>query len=346
MRDARGMSTEPLPAITFVSTHGTHSREAEALRRDARRGLAVRVHPGAYVTCEDWSHLSARDRHLVRVRAVLAGMPPGTVVSHESAVAVHGLPSVQGAGTRVHVLDARRDRVRTGERVVRHPGSTDAGDVVEVDGVLTTSETRTAIDIARGRPFADGVLCADAVLRRAAERAGCFGWHGASTRDAYEEHRARVELAAAAVRDELSSRLDSATGVRGLEAGRRVTAFASPWSENGGESLCRVTLLEIGAPAPSLQIEFHDAQGLAGRCDFVFGSSVLEFDGKVKYDHEAVRGGLAPSAVVKAEKARERRLMRTGQVTRIGRCDADDVRERAPLAQIMRDIGVPLRRRS
>ena len=30
-----------------------------------------------------------------------------------------------------------------------------------------------------------------------------------------------------------------------------------------------------------MQVEFHDAQGLAGRCDFVFGSSVLEFDGKL-----------------------------------------------------------------
>lgn len=125
-----------------------------------------------------------------------------------------------------------------------------------------------------------------------------------------------------------------------------MTAFASPWAENGGDSLCRVALLEIGAPVPSLQVEFYDAQGLAGRCDFAFGNSVLEFDGKVKYDHEAVRGGLAPSAVVKAEKARERRLVRTGEVAHIGRCDADDVRERAPLAQIMRDIGVPLRRRT
>ena len=339
------MSSEPLPAITFVSTHGTHSREAEALRRDTRRGLVVRVHPGAYVPSEDWTRLSARHRQLVRVRAVLAGLPPGTVVSHESAVAVHGLPSVRGAGTRVHVLDPRRDRVRTSERVVRHPGSTDAGDVVEVDGVLTTSEARTAIDIARGRSFADGVLCTDGVLRRAAVGAGCFGWRDPRPQDGYEEHRARVERAANGARHELGARLGSTTGTRGAEAARRVVAFASPWSENGGESLCRIALHELGAPPPGLQVEFHDAQGLAGRCDFVFGSSVLEFDGKVKYDHEAVRGGLTPSAVVKAEKARERRLMRTGHVTRIGRCDGDDVRDRTSLAQIVRDIGVPLRSR-
>jgi len=339
------MSTTPLPAITFVSSHGAHSREAEALRRDTRQGLAVRVHPGAYVTSEDWAPLSARDRQVVRARAVVAGLPAGTVVSHESAVAVHGLPSVHGAGTRVHVLDPGRDRARTGERVVRHPGRTDAGDVVEVEGVLATSEARTALDIARSRPFADGVLCADAVLRRAAVRAGCFDRRGSGTRDEYDEHRARVELAAAAARHELVMRIETAPGVRGLQAARRVMAFASPWAENGGESLCRVGLLEVGAPTPELQLEFYDLQGLAGRCDFVFGGSVLEFDGKVKYDHEAVRGGLAPSAVVKAEKARERRLVRTGEVTRIGRCDADDVRDRAPLAQILRDIGVPLRGR-
>lgn len=339
------MPTHTPPAIVFVSSHGTHSREAEALRRDTRRGLAVRVHPGAYVTTEDWLRLSARERHLVRVRAVLAGLPPETVVSHETAVAVHDLPSVHAAGTRVHVLDPSRDRVRTGGRVVRHPGSADEADVVEVDGIRTTSEARTALDLARARPFADGVLCTDAILRRAAARAGCFARRASMTPDAAEAHRAGVEAAVVVVRHELESRLGCATGVRGLETARRVVAFASPWPENGGESLCRVALHELGAPAPRMQVEFFVGQGLAGRCDFVFGGSVLEFDGKVKYDHETVRGGLAPSEVVKAEKARERRLLRTGQVARIGRCNADDVRDRAPLARTLQDIGVPLRAR-
>lgn len=339
------MPTYTPPAIVFVSTHGTHSREAEALRRDTRRGLAVRVHPGAYVTTDDWLRLSARERQLVRVRAVLAGLPPETVVSHETAVAVHDLPSVHGAGTRVHVLDPARDRVRTGGRVVRHPGAAEEADVVEVGGIRTTSEARTALDVARARPFADGVLCADAVLRRAAVRAGCFARRVSITPDTAEAHRACVEAAAVVVRHELESRLERATGVRGLETARRVVAFASPWPENGGESLCRVALHELGAPPPRMQVEFFDGQELAGRCDFVFGGSVLEFDGKVKYDHEAVRGGLAPSAVVKAEKARERRLVRSGHVAHIGRCDADDVRDRAPLAQILRDIRVPLRTR-
>jgi len=297
------------------------------------------------VTTDDWLRLSARDRHLVRVRAVLAGLPPDTVVSHESAVAVHELPSVHGAGTRVHVLDPARDRVRTGGRVVRHPGPVDEADVVDVDGIRTTSESRTALDVARARPFADGVLCADAVLRRAADRAGCFARRASRTPADSERHRARVEAAVVPARREFASRLEDATGVRGLEGARRVVAFASPWPENGGESLCRVAVHELGAPAPLMQVEFFDEQGLAGRCDFVFGGSVLEFDGKVKYDHEAVRGGLAPSEVVKAEKARERRLLRTGQVARIGRCDADDVRDRAPLARILQDIGVPLRAR-
>jgi hypothetical protein len=303
------------------------------------------VHPGAYVTTDDWLRLSTRDRHLVRVRAVLAGLPPDTVVSHESAVAVHELPSVHGAGTRVHVLDPARDRVRTGGRVVRHPGPVDEADVVDVDGIRTTSESRTALDVARARPFADGVLCADAVLRRAADRAGCFARRASRTPADSERHRARVEAAVVPARREFASRLEDATGVRGLEGARQVVAFASPWPENGGESLCRVAVHELGAPAPLMQVEFFDEQGLAGRCDFVFGGSVLEFDGKVKYDHEAVRGGLAPSEVVKAEKARERRLLRTGQVARIGRCDADDVRDRAPLARILQDIGVPLRAR-
>jgi hypothetical protein len=329
-------------SIVFVSALGARSREAEALRRDARRGLAQRICQGAFVMADDWVRFDATERHLVTLRAIVAGLAPGAIVSHASAVALHGLPSVDLPGSTVHVIDPKRDRVRHSTHLVRHPGPVAPEDVTEVHGMLVTSEVRTSLDVARSGSFADGVLCLDGVLRRHAERTGCFGWRGTPTPRLQDEMRARVELEAATTTADVLSRLEAAPGVRGLVAARRVVDFSSPWAENGGESLCRIALAELGAPTPRLQVDVFDEAGLAGRCDFLLGRSALEFDGGAKYDDSRLRGGRRPSAVVRAEKARERRIVRSGSIDRIGRCDLDDVQRRAPLALVLRDLGVPL----
>lgn len=338
------MSTS-LPPLVFAATHGSQSRHGSALRRDARRGVFHRVHPGAYVVTADWVRLDPRQRHVLTVRAVLAGLTSGAVVSHASAVALHGLPSAGWLRGPVHVIDPSRDRMHVTDRVVRHPGPVDPHDVVEVDGLPVTNDVRTAVDRSRTASFADGVLCVDAVLRRTVIRAGCFA--SAARRDptSAARHRSRVADVAEDARQLLVERLARAPGTRGLSTARRVALFATPWAENGGESLCRLALLELGTPEPAMQVEFFDEQGLAGRCDFVIGDAALEFDGRAKYDDAAMRAGKVPSAVVKAEKDRERRLLRSGGIRAIGRCDADDVALRLPLVGTLRDLGIPLRPR-
>lgn len=293
----------------------------------------------------DWARLDRRGRHVLTTRAVVAGLSPRVVVSHGSAVALHRLPSVDWPRGPVHVIDPGRDRTQATARVVRHPGPIDAHDTVEIDGLVVTSEGRTAVDRSRTASFADGVLCVDAVLRRAAARTGCF--EASDRRDPRRSagHRSLVDAAADGMRRLLFERLDREPGTRGLSTARGVMAFATPWAENGGESLCRLALLELGAPEPAMQVEFFDDEGLAGRCDFVIGDAALEFDGKAKYDDAAMRAGQVPSAVVKAEKARERRLVRSGGISAIGRCDAEDVALRLPLARILRDLDVELRPR-
>jgi len=245
-------------SIIFAAALGSRSREAEALRRDARR---------------------------------LAGLSPGTIVSHASAVALHGLPSVEPPGSKVHVIDPKRDRVRHSAHLVRHPGPVAPEDVTEIHGMLVTSEIRTSLDVARSGSFADGVLCLDGVMRRRAERTGCFGWRGSPTPRLQLELRARVELEAATTTADVLACLEAASGVRGLVAARRVVDFASPWAENGGESLCRIALAELGAQKPRLQVDVFDGVGLVGRCDFLLGGSALEFDGRQNYDDSGMRGG-------------------------------------------------------
>lgn len=337
--------TDPLPPLIFAATHGSQSREAAALRRDARRGHLETLHPGVFVESAAWHALDPRARHRLTVHAVMSRLAPGAIASHSSAAVLHGLPSATWPRGPVHVIDPRRTRTQVSERVVRHAGPVAPGDVVAIDGLLVTSEHRTAIDVARRASFADAVLCVDALLRREALRAGAFSPGPAAWPPNREQRRERVEAAAHLTRGVLLERIDASRGTRGLVAARRVVEFATPWAENGGESLCRLALLTVGAPEPLMQVEFYDGQGLAGRCDFVLGDVALEFDGNVKYDDEAMRGGRAPSAVIRAEKMRERRVLRTGGVRAIGRCDSDDVALLAPLASTLRDLGVPLRPR-
>jgi hypothetical protein len=134
-------------------------------------------------------------------------------------------------------------------------------------------------------------------------------------------------------------------GRRGEGALERALSFATPLSENGGESLARVALHRLGAPQPVLQEEFFDARGFVGRCDFFFAEFglVLEFDGFGKYSDPRMLAGSSPAEVVRREKKREARLLGTGRVRRVERCDIDDVLDPRRLAAIVRRGGVPLR---
>ncbi|KQS16223.1 hypothetical protein [Frigoribacterium sp. Leaf186] len=328
---------DDLPALIFSATPGAQSREARALRRDAAAGRLVRVQRGVYVPSEGWARLKPWRRHVVRVRAAVAALPADCVVSHGSAVAVHGLPSVQGDPPRVHVIDRRRASTQTTPVLVKHAGGLEEHEVERVGDLLVTSELRTAYDVARSSGFDDGVLCLDGVMRRRLLVAGRL--------PRVDEMRARVDD----LRDEFRLRFEvmagRTVGRRGEGALERALSFATPLSENGGESLVRVALHRLGAPQPVLQEEFFDARGFVGRCDFFFADFglVLEFDGFGKYSDPRMLAGSSPAEVVRREKKREAQLLGTGRVRRVERCDIDDVLDPRRLAAIVRRGGVPLR---
>jgi hypothetical protein len=93
----------------------------------------------------------------------------------------------------------------------------------------------------------------------------------------------------------------------------RVLEFADARAESVGESVSRVTMAELGLPAPVLQHRFFDADGFIGTVDFWWPELgvIGEFDGRVKYfDPRMSRGD--PAAVVYREKYREDRLRGLG----------------------------------
>jgi len=313
-----------------VATHGDSSREARALRRGAERGLLHRVRRGVYVDLADWTALEARGRHVVTVRASVAGASPGIAVSHESAVALHGLPTV---GRRlddiVRTIDEHRSTVKRTPTFLVRPGLLPDDDVVEVAGVRVTSLLRTAADMARTASFAEGVLCVDAVLRRIVL--------GGEHRDGPDVDETLTQVRAALV-----SRVGP-PGHKGGRAARRIIAFASPWAENGGESLLRIALHELGVAQPVLQKVFRLHGRVVARADVQLpDGAVLEFDGMEKLVDGRMLAGRSTAQALREQKARDRALLALPDVRTVIHCDYVDVVRPEQLAELLRAGGVSL----
>lgn len=229
--------------------------------------------------------LYPEEKHRRLITAAWRGLRPGGVVSHASAAILHGLPVPSSMLDRVWVTrPGRGGRISPLLHLCR--ADLDEGDVVEVDGMATTSITRTCLDLTRRLGFTAGVILADAALHRDADR--------------------------------LALMEGVRRGVRGDARARRTLAFADGRSESPTESRSRVLMHQLGIEIPDLQVEIYDERGFAGRCDFCWRERRLlgEYDGRGKYLRDS---GLAidPAEVVWREKRREDRLRR---------CDYDMVR--------------------
>ena len=316
--------------LLFSATHGAQSRESAALRRRVGTGTVVRLRRGVFVARETWEAADARARHVLLVRAVSVSSPRSCVVSHASAAAVLDLPSVSRQPARVALIDPRREKVQTSPGVIRRPGFVPVRDRTVIGSLRVTNASRTMVDVLSTADFADAVLCADAVLRRRLMPDG---------------HRSPESIGPplSAARDEFESMLGPATSPGG-RAARRALQFASPWAENGGESLVRIALFELGAPEVALQVPFFDAQGLIGRCDFflVLVGVVLEFDGLEKYVDPVLSGGRTTAQVIRDEKDREARLRAHPRVREVVRCEYRDLVDPRRLAAKLERAGVHL----
>lgn len=257
----------------------------DELRRARRTGELVVIRRGAYVPATDERLADATARHALAVRAAVAQLPAGAVVSHVSAAVLLGLRVWGVPLTRVHVTRSRESGGRQGRQVHVHAALLRADEIVEVDGVPVTTPARTVVDTARRAPFTGSVVIADAALE-----AGL------------------VDPAA------LADAVDRARRRPGVAQARRVVAFADGGGQNVGESRSRVLLARAGLPPPVLQWPVSDFAGQhIGTTDFGWPDrgTVGEFDGMVKYGR-LLRPGQSAGDVVVAEKYREDRLRDEG----------------------------------
>jgi len=269
------MSPLPRPSTTSELQSDRSDRQVQ---QAVRAQELTRVRRGYYVATSAWRALSPDDQAVLLATTTAARLGPAAVLSHTSAALLHGLPVGRLQVLRPHATWPSSAGRGATTSVIPHRSRLDPADVVRLDGVPVTTVARTLFDIARSAEPGIAVAMADTALRR----------------DVVTPSELAAVLAANGSRP----------GVRGA---RRILEFADGRSESVGESLTRVLLRRLGLPRPELQSELTSPDGqLVARVDFLFAElgTVLEFDGRVKYE-KFLRRGESASDVVYREKVRE-----------------------------------------
>ena len=246
-----------------------------------RRGELRRLQRGTYAHSPAELPADASARHRLTVLATVAGLRTPSAVCHLSAAVLHGLPVWGVPLDRVHVLRSPAASGTGSTRLRQHVGRVPDHHLTVVDGLVTTSVTRTVVDVARSVPFESAVIIADRALRT-----------GGTTRQ------------------DLLDCLAVVGRVPGIRAAARVVDFADPLSESVGESRSRVLIRRLGLAAPDLQVRVRRGDGrVMARCDFGWEDrrTLGEFDGRVKYGR-LLGPGQEPGDVVFREKRREDEL--------------------------------------
>lgn len=278
-RLTHGSPAEQLAARQgFVLTHD-QARQAGMSDPDARR--LVRngrwTAPRRGVLCvlpaEEASDDHPTGSGPVIEAAALALVRPDTVISHESAAAVLGLPTLRRPSRPSATMRYGNGGGQTGANV--HAAALAAEETEQWFGVFVTRPARTVVDVARGTGLRAGLVIADAALNEA-----------------------------------LTSELELDRAVRraarwpGIRRARRAVEMASPLAESPLESLTRLVIAEAGLPAPELQV-WIDTGARSYRVDGLWRDRgvVLEADGMLKYR--------TPADLVE-EKRRQEDLERAG----------------------------------
>lgn len=208
--------------------------------RQVRRG--VLAGPGA-----DGNSLRA----FAAVRAVA-----GSVLSHRSALAAHGLPVVGGRPRLPELTVAPRSR-GDAHTVLLHRAALPQSDVVVRDSTALTSVARTVVDVARSRPLSTAVAAIDAAL-----------------------NQRRTSMT------EIDDVLVRCWNWPYIGRAQRALRHVDGRAESALESISRLAIRLLRLPVPLLQPLVRDDSGIAvARLDFYWdGFGVFgEADGRANY---------------------------------------------------------------
>lgn len=268
-------------------------READRVRRAlARRvasGRVVSPARGLFVRAELWEGLGCDERTLFLARGLQA-LHPGWVFCGPTAAVAYGVDVSWSLQGRVHVATTRAGHYPSDALVHRHavlPDDAPLAGVEVAGGLRVTAPERTVYDCLRSADFARGLGVADSALRLGVV------------------DRGPLEAFVRSVRRD----------PRGRERALGTLAWADPRSENGGESIARARMLQLGYACPELQVEVPRPAGGGRpfRADFCWvradGLVILgELDGTDKYLVDEMTRGRTLDEVLSDESVRGSRI--------------------------------------
>jgi hypothetical protein len=255
-----------------------------------RSGTWVSVSRGCYATAETWAarESSPGRTYFLTCAARLLSTRPESVISHESAAVLLGVPLLDPVAGAVRVTVPAGASSTRGGQVGRYVAHLPAAHRTTFDGLPVTSAARTVVDLARGCTLDAAMAAADGALRLGLDRARL------------------LDVLAACRR------------WPGVEQAQQVVMMATRWSESPLESLAMQWFRRQRLPLPEQQLTVRTEAGRwLARVDFVWREhrTVCEVDGRTKYVAETG----APAAELTRrsralweEKLREDRLRDTG----------------------------------
>lgn len=272
------------------------------IERDLQQGRLERVTRGVYALSGavlPWDTPQTYAALLLRAGADAA-------VSFESAAAIRRLWLPFPVDPRIHISSTGRPVVDD-PLVRRHRTSWHDDDVDVLGGVRVTSIARTAVDLARGKPFPQALVPLDSAARTLA-----LGEAANSPAGRVLLSLPATWLRVEAALDQLRAAAERAAGGRGTRGLVRCLEHVDPRSESPYESWCRGELLSAGVRLGELGLEVRGASGRVYYADFAWPSLrlIAEADGIEKYGND-------PRTVrerVMAERHRQRDLEDAGWV--------------------------------
>lgn len=288
----------------------------ELLERRARAGELVCVFPHVYEEPSYWRsrELTIPEKAL-RVMRTAAVLHPEWVFCQTSAALAYGLEVSQLNPSVVHIVTSPRAHSRSTRNVIRH--SMSGYEVDRANGVRVVDKKSCIIGCLRTLDLPHGLAVADSYLRK--DRVDQLDLIGLAEGVAQRQQRL-VALRTAELADERA--------------------------ENGGESVARGTMIELGYQVPDLQVEVENPVDLGHvfRVDFLWRYDVErpvigELDGLQKYQDEKMLAGRSGIRALSDERIRESRL--TVANASVMRFHFDDVLNRPRFSQLLDAFGVP-----
>lgn len=302
----------------FFSPSSAQLHNACRLRERAK--LLVSPLPCCYARPQYYEALSPRARDIHTMRTLSFIQPTWTFCSHSAALA-YGLQVPNSLLGTLHIAVGKHDNRR------KLLGSAHChivtGDTYSYQlGIPVTSIERTLLDCMCQADFCQGLAIVDSALH----------WN------------LITHEALATYIDEHGWRR------RGIRRARNVLCYADGRSANGGESIVRGIMIELGFEVPELQVEIDDPlnPGAPRIVDYLWALAngaviILELDGMGKYQI-LQDGGTAnlqdTQRVLTAERRRESHLNLTG--AKVIRISYHEACNRDYFRNLLLTAGVPI----